>query len=286
MTPRPGLAARVAGANRPIVLDSAFGTRLIARGLDLGSTLPAELVLDDPEAILELHRLDVAAGAEHLLTATFVPLISRWGKSAARLERLHRSAVALAVAAIGDRDRVIGSIAPESPAAVEPALAPLAWFAEEGVSTVVAETCSLDFAASWLPKARARFSGTIVVSLHETVADLESAAATLFALGADLVGSNCRSDLEATSGDLEALARGGAGRPLWVRPGGGLPGAPAIAPDRFAARVDAWRRLGVAAFGGCCGTDDRHVAALRRAVDALDLGDSGGSGGAKDAARR
>ena len=78
---RPGLADAV--ARGPVVLDAALGTRLLALGLDLATDDPALWNLSHPESVADLHRRDVGAGADALLTNTF-------GANRPRLARLGR----------------------------------------------------------------------------------------------------------------------------------------------------------------------------------------------------
>jgi methionine synthase I (cobalamin-dependent) len=56
--------------------------------------------------------------------------------------------------------------------------------------------------------------------------------------------------------------------PLLVKPSAGLPGDRPASPAQFAQAVPALLGLGVRLLGGCCGTTEAHVAALRAAIDA------------------
>ncbi len=90
---------------------------------------------------------------------------------------------------------------------------------------------------------------------------------TLYADGATAVGANCSvtsSDMLALTGELDAL-----NVPLVVQPNAGTPqvsaeGAPCYAQtaEEFAADMAAIAQRGVKFVGGCCGTDDRFIAAL------------------------
>ncbi len=101
-------------AQRPLVLDAALGTRLLAQGLDLSRDDPCLWCLDHPEAVLTLHQQDHQAGADVLFTNTF-------GASRANLARLGRAndanallraAVSLARQASGPDGFVAGSLGP------------------------------------------------------------------------------------------------------------------------------------------------------------------------------
>jgi methionine synthase I (cobalamin-dependent) len=56
-------------ARGPILLDAGMGTRLIGRGLGTGEA--SSWNLDRPDDVLEIHRLDVEAGSQAVLTNTF-----------------------------------------------------------------------------------------------------------------------------------------------------------------------------------------------------------------------
>ncbi len=83
---RPEATSRLTAAigGGPIVLDAALGTRLCAMGLDLKTDDPALWNLTHPDAVKELHRRDVAAGSQAIVTNTF-------GANRAWLARFNRA---------------------------------------------------------------------------------------------------------------------------------------------------------------------------------------------------
>lgn len=57
---------------RPVVLDGGLATELERRGHDLSSALwSARLLRDDPQAVVDVHRVFVAAGAEVVTSASY-----------------------------------------------------------------------------------------------------------------------------------------------------------------------------------------------------------------------
>ncbi len=84
-----------------VVLDGGLGTELERRGhAQLGRLWSAALVRTNPEAIREVHRDYLEAGAEVISTATFqaaLPTILKTGLHRAEAEDLLREAVALAM---------------------------------------------------------------------------------------------------------------------------------------------------------------------------------------------
>ena len=267
--PCPGFAEAL--ARGPLLLDAAMGTRLIGLGLDLESDDPSAWNLSRPDLVLEVHRRDVRAGADALLTNTF-GANQTWldrKRLSVEVEASNRAAVALArEAADGDRF-VIGDLGPtalDRPGALEEQAEVLA---DEGVDALIFETFRADQAEAALRAVRDRTWLPILVSLVALPGppgDL-GAARRLADLGASAIGSNCQSGMGPT---LEVLGRlrEATSLPLLAKPSAGLPGRPIAGPDSFGRAVPGLLALGVRLVGGCCGTTERHVRALRAALDA------------------
>ncbi len=272
---------RAALACGPILLDAAMGTRLIARGLDLARDDPAAWAVDRPDDVLDLHRRDLAAGADAILTDTFgasrpgLARLGRGGQAAA----INRAAAALARRAAGPDRLVLGSIGPaasDDPAAlVDQARALI----EAGVDALLLETHTIDQAERALTLLGPLSARPILASLHAwpdsgpvAVAD---AARRLEAAGAAAIGANCLIGM-ATALGLARRLRDASDLPLLFKPAAGLPGSPPEPPEAFEAAVADLLALGVRLLGGCCGTTEAHVAALRRGIDAATIGPTGG----------
>lgn len=88
------------------VLDGGLATELEARGYDLNDPLwSAKVLLEDPDAIREVHRAYLEAGADCISTATYqasLPGLLARGLDGTQSEELLRAAVDLAVV---ERDR-------------------------------------------------------------------------------------------------------------------------------------------------------------------------------------
>ncbi|HCV26128.1 MAG TPA: bifunctional homocysteine S-methyltransferase/methylenetetrahydrofolate reductase, partial [Candidatus Latescibacteria bacterium] len=56
--------------DRPLLFDGGFGTQLFARGVELPNSALANR--SHPEAVVDVHRAYVTAGAEVIETNTFV----------------------------------------------------------------------------------------------------------------------------------------------------------------------------------------------------------------------
>ena len=258
----PDFAAVIAA--RPLVLDAAHGTRLLARGLDPATDDAALWNLDRPADVRDLHARDVAAGADALLTNTFGAHRTRLRAlgRAHQLEAVNRAAVSLARAAAG-RDRfVLGDLGPIVGAdLVEQA----AILVDAGIDALLIETHTAETALTALD-GLAPLGAAIVVSLHAWPSDPSALAARLADRGAVALGVNCV-PLGTVEPLLARLAEA-VDLPLFAKPSAGLPGAEADPPEAFAAAARRWPALGARLVGGCCGTDARHVDALRDAVDA------------------
>ncbi len=253
-------------AKAPIILDAAIGTRLVALGLDLKTDDPVLWNLKRPALVRELHARDLAAGADAILTNTFGAnrvWMARYGL-ADDVVALNRQAVALARGAEGSSRFVIGSIGPTALTDPTACREQCEILADAGVDALVVETCRLDQARSFLQIVRPRLDLPLIVSLFEWPEPIGPAVRLLEDLGASALGGNCQVGMA----PLIAMAqrvRPFTSLPLWVKPSASQPGqsqSPAK-PESFAAAVPALLALGVRFLGGCCGSTEAHVAALR-----------------------
>ena len=286
-------------SRQPLLLDGGLGSMLIARGL-AGGEAPERWVLERGAEVAAVHRAYVEAGADAVQTCTFGAPPRRLARAGlvGRAPEVARRAVALARAAgarcvigalgpSGDYLPPVGKADPDELAAGFVELA--AALAGAGVDALHVETLS-DRREADLALAAARRAAPglpVMVSLtferrprgfFTIMGDpLVATLAGILAAGAAAAGANCT----LASPDLLALARearAALDAPLVFQPNAGLPILEAgvtrytQAPEAFADDVAAIAALGVAAVGGCCGTDPRFVAALRAR-----LGRAGGS---------
>lgn len=200
-----------------LLLDAAMGTALMAQGLS--GRAPA-WNLSHPDQVRGVHLRHVAAGAEMVLTNTFV------GASA------QEAAAAVKLARESGARYVAGSL----------------WAGLEDLRGQVARLGSADCiwleAATSMPQALA----ALEVALHETrlpvvvtVAMSRAPLQQLRDMGAAAAGYNCTPwPLDAGAADVVKLAADG------------------LSPDDWARKLPPARMR-----GGCCGTDERYLAALR-----------------------
>jgi homocysteine S-methyltransferase len=248
------------------VLDGAMGTRLIARGLDLSADDPALWTLSRPECVAAIHAADVTAGADAILTNTFGAnevWLDRFGRSA-DAAAINRSAAGLARAAAGPTRFVIGSIGPTASTRRDAVRAQAEALEDSGVDALLFETHSLGQAINALRAIAGRLTLPRIVSLVAWPNPIGDAARRLEDLGAAALGANCENGMEPALLTAERLASA-THLPLLVKPNAGMPPSLLQGPEEFAARVPQLLACGLRLVGGCCGTTEAHVAALRRA---------------------
>lgn len=235
--------------SRRLLMDGAMGTELVRRGYR-GPTWRANL--DAPDLVTRIHRDYVDAGAEIVLTNTF--LLAEAGE---RVAEVARSAVLCARAA-GAR-WVLGSLGPIGLAGVETLVGELA-----GVDGVLLETCS-DESAFAAADSLDIIGLAVFVSFSFAPAQRDAMVRLARLAGGHRIaglGINCGRDQspEDIRATIKAF-RAETNLPLLARPNAGPPGE-TLSPAEWSARV---RDLDVALLGGCCGTTPEHIGLLRGA---------------------
>jgi len=283
-------------AGQVLVADGATGTNLQKMGLRPGSP-PEDLVLEQPERILELEHAFVAAGSDLILTCTFggTRLRMKDSKYAQRTAELNARAAELAREAASARSGVLvaGSIGPTGQLmkpfgpltpqeAVEAFAEQAKALAEAGVDLLVIET---QFA---LEEATAAFQGVrrvtdlpVVVSFSydrgvRTMmgVNLGDVLQIYRGMGAAMVGANCGTTLENMEKIVQEYASAAPEFPLWAKPNAGLPhtvdGSAVydLTPGEMATAAMKYVHLGARVVGGCCGSTPEHIAAIAKAIKA------------------
>lgn len=285
-------------AQRPILLDGGFATRLETRGHDLSDSLwSARLLLDEPDEIRATHADFFAAGAEVAITASYQVSQSGFaaaGRDAADAREALRRSVALAKAAAADFDGgrwVAASVGPYGASLADgseyrgdyglsvdelrawhrPRLDVLA----QGEPDLLAcetipclaevEALALELAALGLP---AWISLTPVGDRTRQGEPLAQA----YAIAADVpnviaLGANCCDPDTAAAVSEAAAGR----RPVIFYPNNGESWDAAArgwtgAGGELASRVPAWLAAGVAGLGGCCRVAPDEIAAMRETL--------------------
>lgn len=279
-----------------LVLDGATGTNLQQRGLPGGT--PSDIwVMDNPDAVMQLHRDFVEAGSDIILTNTFgsTRLHLEHAGLADRFERTNRSAVELACRVVeGSATLVGGSMGPLGEmlepygmlrdADAEAAYAEQACIlSDAGVDLLVIETqFDLNEAKAAIRGVRSVTDLPLVCSFSydrgtRTMMGVKpSQMASEFApMGVTALGINCGRSLEDNFKALEEL-RQATDLPIWFKPNAGLPHNNAagnlqydVTPEIMAAQVAQWVAAGARLVGGCCGTSPEHLKAIAQAARAI-----------------
>lgn len=244
-----------------------MGTRLIGHGLDLTRDSSALWNLKRPELVAAIHHADVTAGADALLANTFQanPTALRPFGEVSRFEAINQRAVELAREAAGPDRFVLGSIAPEI--AHRGTVEQAALLVELGVDAILLETWEPPFLARVAARLRPLVPIPLLGSVHRWTEASDHHCLPALLRELDAFGVNCLPPAEAADRLRAIQAHVEPGYPLLSQPCAAAPGLPAEPPETFEAAANEWLRLGVRLLGGCCGTDERHVQALRAAVD-------------------
>ena len=280
----------------PFLMDGATGTELQKRGMPLGACTE-QWALEHPEALLELQRAYVEAGAQVLVTPTLganrgalekFGLADRVEEYNARLTGLTRQAAAGRALVAGDLGPTLHAIPPygETPFEV------LVGFYAEQAAALERAGVDLFLVESVMAMAEARAavlgireSGSrrpILVTCYcdeegrtPSGTDVLACAIVMQGMGVTAFGLNCVDPAVAE----EQLARLHlyTDLPIIAEPSAGLPDLASGKPDypdnadAFARRTPQWAAAGVRIFGGCCGTAPAHIAALGRAMATVDF---------------
>ena len=283
-------------AGEVLVADGATGSNLQKMGLKPGRP-PEDLVIDNPEIILNLASSFVEAGSDILLTCTFGGTRMRMkdSKYRDRTPEVNIRAVELARKAASARERVLvaGSMGPVG-ALIKP-YGPLeaedvkATFAEQakaladgGVDFLLIETMfAFEETTAAFEGARSVTDLPIVVSFSYDRGTRsmmgvkpKDVIKKYSEMGAALVGANCGTTLDNMEAVVKEYVATVPNFPLWVKPNAGVPrmdieteqGVYDMSPEDMAAYALKYVELGAKVVGGCCGNTPEHVAAIAKAV--------------------
>jgi len=279
-------------SGKVLVADGAAGTFLMEAGLPHG-TPPDVWNIENPEAILALHRGYVEAGSQVILTNTFGANRIKLEKAGitGQVAELNRAAVELARQAAAGRAYVAGDLGPtgelmkpygrlEYEQALEAYEEQAAALAEAGVDLLWIETMmDLQEAKAALTAARRVSDLPVLCTLTfrkkgRTMMGVGAAQAAeeLWSLGAAAVGANCGEGLDVVDEALSQMSQVLPQAPLIAKPNAGLPkmveGKPVYdtGPEAFAEQIAAFVRKGARIVGACCGSSPAYIAAIAQAV--------------------
>ena len=278
--------------NGPVVTDGSWGTQMHKRGLKRGQC-PDSWNLSHPEQVAAVARQYVDAGSQVILTNTFGAsrLSLSHYKLADRVLDINSAGVRISKQAAGDRARVFASIGPTGRMLVtgETSASELQTVFEEqaeaqasaGADGIIIETM-IDLDEAGIAAQAAKRTGLpVIVSMVFDSGEAkdrtmmgnspEEFAAAIQKIGVDGIGANCGQGIAAFLPICRRL-RQVTDLPVWIKPNAGLPEVVEdrvvfrTTPAEFAQYVPDLIRAGANFIGGCCGTDQEFVKAIRQAV--------------------
>ena len=275
----------------PMLLDGATGSNLQKAGMPRGCCTE-QWILDNPQALTDLQRQYAEAGSRVLYAPTFQAqpialerenLADRTEEVNARLVQLTRSAApgCLVAGNLTTLATFTDSFDPENfDLLVENYSRQIRGLVDGGVDLLAAETLMYPLEAeAILTAAELEGVGTVMYSFTMQLdgalfsgMDASKVLSELEDAGAAAVGFNCVAADLFTAGLVSKLRRRLKG-PILCKPNAGIPViGPDIlphypmGPEEFAGILADCRQMGASILGGCCGTDPRFIAALKRTL--------------------
>lgn len=280
-------------SGKPLVFDGAMGTMLQNAGLKAGE-LPEVLNTTNEEAVLNVHRAYIDAGADVISTNSFSSnktKLSPFGMDSYdevyRAVKLAKKAVLeadreiLVAADIGPTGRLMNPLGDMSFEEAVDAFADSVKAADDaGADLIFFETmsdlyeCKAAFIAA---RENSRLPVAISLTFDEsertlTGADAETVAVYLASLGVDAIGVNCGLGPDAMEPIAKKLALV-SGLPIIVNANAGLPKIDEngntyfdVKPERFFDFAKSLAESGISAVGGCCGTSPEYIKQVSSAL--------------------
>ena len=267
-----------------VLFDGGMGTQLQARGLK-GGELPEMWNLEHPEIVEELQRAYVEAGCDILKTNTFGGNALKQKRSghavleivSAAMDIAHRAsngktAVALDIGPLGRLLEPFGDLPFEE---AYDLFKEMVIAGRDRADLVIIETMTdiYEVKAAMLAVKENSDLPMIVTCTFDangrmlTGSTIESAMALVESLGASAVGINCSLGPEQMEKFVPRLLKS-TSLPVVVNPNAGLPvmvdgkTTYPVQAEEFSAYHKKFYEMGVAVFGGCCGTTPAHIHAV------------------------
>ena len=278
------------------IFDGAMGTMLQEGGLKPGGC-PELMNLEQPDVVQKIHEAYIEAGATMIETNTFgasALKLDHYGLED-RVKEINEAAVKIAREASKGRAKIVGSLGPtgrfivplgdlEFEDAYQSFYEQAKTLADAGADYLLFETCiDIQEMRAGLLAAKDATSLPIICQLSYsedgrtvTGTDPQTAAITLAALGADIIGVNCSLGPKELVPIVKTLAEN-CSVPISVLPNAGMPRLEngrtifPMGPEEFASWGAKLVAGGATYLGGCCGTTPAHIKALAAAVKDLPL---------------
>ncbi|MQG09602.1 MAG: methionine synthase [SAR202 cluster bacterium] len=281
--------------NEILIFDGATGTYLQKKGLIAGDS-PEKMNIENPEIVKMMAKHYYDAGSDIVLTNSFGGnkyMLKKYGIED-KFYEVNRLAAELAKSVAPLGKYVCGSIGPTGEF-----LEPLGNISESemydvftvmckafedgGADAVMIETqLGLEEASLGIKAAKDHTNLTVMSTMvfdkgprgYFTMMGVtpESAAMGLLDAGADIVGTNCGNGIEKMI-EIATLMRQATDRYLVVQSNAGIPSiikGKVVYPESPEFMAEKYKKLSeipVNILGGCCGTTDNHIRALRNALN-------------------
>jgi len=267
--------------NRKLFIDGGTGTEFHKQGL---TGDPVTVNLCNPQAVVDLHRAYLHAGADIITANTF----GAYSHKHANFAQIISAAIENAKTAVQGENKYIAldmgptglMLEPYGDVPTEEAAAIFAQTIQQGVKNgvdlILIETM-MDLGELEIAVTEAKKTGLPVFATMSFNANgrtmygtsIKDMAALLERLQVDALGMNCGEGLDAYAALLDELLQA-TSLPVIFQPNAGLPeivdGAPQynVQPNEYASFMADMASKGVTILGGCCGTEPAHIAAMIR----------------------
>ena len=296
--PKKGILDRL--RDGVVLGDGGYILELERRGYVQAGPYTPEVAIEHPEALRQLHREFLRAGAEVLQALTFYASKEKLATAgyAEQVAEINRAAVRIAGEVAGNEALVAGTLCltwmydPKDPASRDRVRRlmeeQVALQAAEGVDFFIGETfVFLEEARICLEAIKdAGYPAMMTFSLRQAqTADgvpIGEAVRTLVGEGADIVGTNCGRDPARMLPMVELIRKAVPGfvaaQPVAFRTRDDLPSFTQLAEfplaldpltltrDEMAAYARRAREMGINYIGSCCGSVAHHVRAMAEAL--------------------
>lgn len=273
------------------IFDGAMGTMLQAAGLNPGEC-PESLNITRPEIVENVHRAYICHGAQIIETNSFGAnriKLSHY-KLSHKVREINLAAVKAAKHAAAQDTMIAGSVGSTGKfiqplgeltfdEAYDVFFEQISALADGGVDYILIETIiDLQEMRAALLAAKAATTKPVICQLSfnadgrtVTGTDPQTAAITLAAMGADIIGANCSLGPAQLLPIVKTLAEN-CNCAISVQANAGMPHLVdgetifPMSPEELAIWVPKLIEAGASYIGGCCGTTPKHIEAIRQAA--------------------
>jgi 5-methyltetrahydrofolate--homocysteine methyltransferase len=283
-------------ARKVLVSDGAWGTMMQMGGLSPGEC-PEAWNTEKADTVFEIGKAYIDAGSDIIETNSFggTSYKLKYYGLEDRVEILNKLAAELSRKAAGEDRWVMGSMGPTGKLTVMGDITEEEYFTAfteqakaleaGGADALMIETqMALDEALAAVRAGKEHTSLEIIASFtfeetekggFKTMMGVSPARAVTAAVdaGASIIGANCGRGYAGMERVIREFKEARPDVPVLIQTNAGIPKQedgvdvfPAT-PEEMAGQVPLWIEAGASIIGGCCGTTEQHIAAIRKAVD-------------------